>query len=78
MPISIRNHSLSVSEIDAVPEIGYHPLHVVPVLVITVAYEVSITGMHTVVPPGFGYRERVQIKDTFVSLSSESLPLEPE
>ena len=76
MPIIIRNPSLSVEEIIAEPDTGYNETSgKVPVLAITVAYEVMITGMHTLMPPGLGFREGVQVKGTKVSLSFDFLPV---
>ena len=75
MPIIIRNPGLSVEEIVSEPDYGYQTSRKVQVLAITVAYEVMITGMHTHLAPGFGYVERVRIKGTKVSLSSEPIPV---
>jgi hypothetical protein len=78
MPIIIRNPSLSVEEIFAEPDFKYNETSgKVPVLAITVAYEAMITGMHTLMPPGLSFRERVQLKGTKVipALRFDFLPV---
>ena len=78
MPIIIRNPLLSVEEIVAEPDFKYNETSgKVPTLAITVAYEAMITGMHTMMPPGLSFWERVQLKGTKVipALASDLLPV---